>query len=310
MAAEPESNHDRPRSGPSERLTSMLRGCSDQDQTERIQTRLRCMLQEFLQHHRDEAENESANELASECCRQAGIWYYMMLEELAIQESERLGTNGILGFLSNERCQRCLIACCLGISISSNNLPYEFLKLLELFSLAPYHFRNVIEPVFRAVKRLPSTSFKYLSQLEDKILESLAWTSASPLWEEIRASGGHFPSNQQVMFRNSHEDPSSTDLQPEGHLPEVSANPDQQPCTSTENGPKRNTSLTVFARKVYLLMDQRLKTQFSTLAISEELQSKIWTCFEHSLVNFADIMVDRHLDQLLMCAIFIIAQVG
>ena len=57
-------------------------------------------------------------------------------------------------------------------------------------------------------------------------------------------------------------------------------------------------------------MGKRLRELCSTLDISDELRLKIWTCFEHSLVHCTELMKDRHLDQLLMCAIYIIAKVG
>ncbi|XP_034536208.1 retinoblastoma-like protein 2 [Notolabrus celidotus] len=57
-----------------------------------------------------------------------------------------------------------------------------------------------------------------------------------------------------------------------------------------------------------MLAERHLTKRFPTLGISDELRVKIWTCFEHSLVNFPHLMEDRHLDQLLMCAIFIIAK--
>ena len=62
--------------------------------------------------------------------------------------------------------------------------------------------------------------------------------------------------------------------------------------------------------QVYILMAKRLRELCTPLDIPEELRLKIWTCFEHSLVHFSDLMIDRHLDQLLMCPIYIIAKVG
>ena len=41
----------------------------------------------------------------------------------------------------------------------------------------------------------------------------------------------------------------------------------------------------------------------------EDLRSKMWTCFEHALTQCSDLMCDRHLDQLLMCAVYIMAKV-
>ena len=36
----------------------------------------------------------------------------------------------------------------------------------------------------------------------------------------------------------------------------------------------------------------------------------MWTCLEHVLVNNTDLMMDRHLDQILMCAVYVMAKVS
>lgn len=40
-----------------------------------------------------------------------------------------------------------------------------------------------------------------------------------------------------------------------------------------------------------------------------ELKQKIWTVFEESIRN-SDLIKDRHLDQLLMCAIYVICRIS
>nr|XP_020487518.1 retinoblastoma-like protein 2 [Labrus bergylta] len=291
---------------PSDRLTAIFRECS-RDPTEVIRTRLRRLLNTFLQHHRNVAGNEGTNELAGRCCHQAGIWYYRILEKHAIGERKRLGIADISSILNNELYHYCLVACCLEMAISSNNLPCDFPLLLQIIRLAPYHFGKVIEPVLRVRDGLSRTVFRHLAQVEEKILESLAWTSDSPLWEDIRANDGRLPTCQQVMAPNSLEDPSRPVLQPDENLPGVPANHNQQP--SAEDRPPIGTCLSVFSRKVYMLMSSRLKDISSKLGLSDELRLKIWTCFEHSVVHFTDIMADRHLDQLFMCAVYIIAKI-
>lgn len=62
--------------------------------------------------------------------------------------------------------------------------------------------------------------------------------------------------------------------------------------------------------QVYSLMGKRLQEQCRTLQISHEIRQKIWTCFDHSLVHFTDLVVDRHLDQLMLCAINIMTKVS
>ncbi|XP_036427481.1 retinoblastoma-like protein 1 [Colossoma macropomum] len=84
--------------------------------------------------------------------------------------------------------------------------------------------------------------------------------------------------------------------------------PDSQ--TQLANRPRRTGSLALFFRKVYHLASVRLRDLCLKLDISAELRGKIWTCFEHSLVHCPDLMKDRHLDQLLLCAVYIISKIS
>ena len=53
----------------------------------------------------------------------------------------------------------------------------------------------------------------------------------------------------------------------------------------------------------------RLRDLCEKLDVSSELRSQMWTCFEYCLTHHIDLMQDRHLDQLLMCAVYVIAKV-
>uniref|UniRef100_A0AAZ3SS58 Retinoblastoma-associated protein A-box domain-containing protein n=1 Tax=Oncorhynchus tshawytscha TaxID=74940 RepID=A0AAZ3SS58_ONCTS len=79
----------------------------------------------------------------------------------------------------------------------------------------------------------------------------------------------------------------------------------QNPLPSTQS----KGSISLFLRKVYHLVSMRLRDICVKLDICEALRLKIWTCVEHSLVHCTDLMLDRHLDQILMCAIYVMAKV-
>eukprot|EP00106_Octopus_bimaculoides_P009076 XP_014776518.1 PREDICTED: retinoblastoma-like protein 2 [Octopus bimaculoides] len=75
--------------------------------------------------------------------------------------------------------------------------------------------------------------------------------------------------------------------------------------------PKRTGSLALFFRKVYHLAGVRLRDLCEKLKVNEEeLQRKMWTCLEHCLVNEISLMKDRHLDQIIMCSMYVIAKVA
>ncbi|OPJ70708.1 retinoblastoma-like protein 1 isoform B [Patagioenas fasciata monilis] len=78
---------------------------------------------------------------------------------------------------------------------------------------------------------------------------------------------------------------------------------------SAAGKPRRTGSLALFYRKVYHLASVRLRDLCLKLDVSNDLRRKIWTCFEFTLVHCADLMKDRHLDQLLLCAFYIMAKV-
>ncbi|XP_006003016.1 retinoblastoma-like protein 2 [Latimeria chalumnae] len=96
-------------------------------------------------------------------------------------------------------------------------------------------------------------------------------------------------------------------------IQQVSSSPGQQqrrnPQALARSKPKKSNSLSLFFRKVYHLASVRLRDLCSKLDISDDLRQKIWTCFEFSLVHCPDLMMDRNIDQLLMCAIYVMAKV-
>ncbi|XP_066834431.1 retinoblastoma-like protein 1 isoform X6 [Anser cygnoides] len=83
----------------------------------------------------------------------------------------------------------------------------------------------------------------------------------------------------------------------------------QEVHLSSGSKPKKTGSLALFYRKVYHLASVRLRDLCLKLDVSNDLRRKIWTCFEFTLVHCADLMKDRHLDQLLLCAFYIMAKV-
>jgi hypothetical protein len=86
--------------------------------------------------------------------------------------------------------------------------------------------------------------------------------------------------------------------------------PSQVSDTDSSNSKRRTGSLALFFRKFYYLAHLRLDLLCHTLEIAEEdVKRKIWTVFEHSIRNHTSLMKDRHLDQLLMCSLYIVCKV-
>lgn len=103
--------------------------------------------------------------------------------------------------LMNERFIRCLFACCLEIviySYKSNDKVFPW--ILKALDLEAYYFYKVIEIIVRAEEQLPRDVVKHLSQIEERILEALAWQKNSPLWQAIESTIGEVPSCEDVSL--------------------------------------------------------------------------------------------------------------
>ncbi|XP_045060883.1 retinoblastoma-like protein 2 [Coregonus clupeaformis] len=453
--------------GPSGRLTDLLRACA-RDPSEAISTRLKDMCQLFCQHYEGNGEeNAGLGKYVAVYFRLAETLYYKTLEAVIDQEKKRLGNVDLSGILEQDVFQRSLLACCLEIIIFSYRPPGDFPRVIHIFQLPAYHFYKVIEVLVRVEQGLFREVVKHLNQVEEQVLESLAWMGGSPLWDSVRGAKNQPPSCQEVMPPQHLEDgdggssAGSAPLTPNNHGTDLSANSggkgvspspttlldryscsttgsarrrlfvdassdtpsDPSPSTTTtttlrtsqaivtttipagqtvvtmatatvtanngqtvtipvqgianENGgitfipvqvsvtgqgtstlqplsaqsltgtltsqpqitttlnsptpqsshaagkpikkpaaqgpsnnrPQKKSSLSLFFRKVYHLASVRLRDLCAKLDISSELRRKIWTCFEYSLVHCTELMMDRHLDQLLMCAVYFMTKV-
>ncbi|XP_055476901.1 retinoblastoma-like protein 2 isoform X1 [Psammomys obesus] len=465
------------RNAPSEKLEQILRSCS-RDPTQAIASRLKEMYEIYSQHfHPDENLSNCAKETANKHFRFAEMLYYKVLESVIEQEQKRLGDMDLSGVLEQDAFHRSLLTCCLEVVTFSYEPPGNFPLIAEVFDVPYYHFYKVIEVFIRAEDGLCREVVKHLNQIEEQILDHLAWKSDSPLWDRIRENENRVPACEEVMppqslertdetciagsplpprrvsevradagglgrsitspttlydryssptvsttRRRLFENDSPSEGGTSGRIPPqplvnavpvqnvsgeavsvtpvpgqtlvtmatatVTANNGQtvtipvqgianenggitffpvqvnvggqaqavtgsiqplsaqaltgslssqqvtgttlqvpgqvaiqqispggqpqkqgQPLSSSSIRPRKTSSLLLFFRKVYHLAGVRLRDLCAKLDISDELRKKIWTCFEFSLIQCPELMMDRHLDQLLMCAIYVMAKV-
>ncbi|XP_076771721.1 retinoblastoma-like protein 2 isoform X2 [Arvicanthis niloticus] len=465
------------RNAPSEKLEQLLRSCS-RDPTQAIANRLKEMYEIYSQHFQpDENFSNCAKEIANKHFRFAEMLYYKVLESVIEQEQKRLGDMDLSGVLEQDAFHRSLLACCLEVVAFSYKPPGNFPFIAEIFDVPHYHFYKVIEVFIRAEDGLCREVVKHLNQIEEQILDHLAWKTKSPLWDRIRDNENRVPTCEEVMppqnlertdeiyiagspltprragdvradagglgrsitspttlydryssptvsstRRRLFENDSPSEGSTSGRIPPqplvnavpvqnvsgeavsvtpvpgqtlvtmatatVTANNGQtvtipvqgianenggitffpvqvnvggqaqavtgsiqplsaqalagslssqqvtgttlqvpgpvaiqqispggqqqnqgQPLTSNSIRPRKSSSLSLFFRKVYYLAGVRLRDLCTKLDISDELRKKIWTCFEFSITQCTELMMDRHLDQLLMCAIYVMAKV-
>ncbi|MBZ3872202.1 Retinoblastoma-like protein 1 [Sciurus carolinensis] len=86
---------------------------------------------------------------------------------------------------------------------------------------------SVIEVVIRSEEGLSRDMVKHLNSIEEQILESLAWSHNSALWETLQASANKVPTCEEVIFPNNFETGNGGNVQ--GHLPMMPMSPIMHP---------------------------------------------------------------------------------
>ncbi|NXC88738.1 RBL1 protein, partial [Cercotrichas coryphoeus] len=440
------------KNAPSEQLTAIFESCA-RSPLESIVSRVKEIGETFCCSYTQSTDEQPGSHIdfAVNRLKLAEILYYKILETIMVQETRRLHGKDLTALLEQDLFHRSLLACCLEIVLFAYSSPRTFPWIIEVLDLRPFYFYKVIEVLIRSEEGLSRDMVKHLNSIEEQILESLAWTRNSALWNALEASENKVPTCEEVIFPSNFE--ASNGGSGFGHLPmmplspiihprvkevrtdlggslrrdmqplspisvheryssptagsakrrlfgddspkemqiekvltkgtkltiapassigteNMSASPGQtvltmttttgpgkagqkvtiplhgiandmggitlipismnlgQPCKvdaqapchppgnqaqevqlPAASRPKRTGSLALFYRKVYHLASVRLRDLCLKLDVSNDLRRKIWTCFEFTLVHCADLMKDRHLDQLLLCAFYIMAKV-
>ncbi|XP_064023371.1 retinoblastoma-like protein 1 isoform X3 [Pogoniulus pusillus] len=430
------------KNAPSEQLLALFESCA-RSPLESIVSRVREVGETFCCSYTQPTEQQPGSHIdfAVNRLKLAEILYYKILETIMVQETRRLHGKDLTAVLEQDVFHRSLLACCLEIVLFAYSSPRTFPWIIEVLDLRPFYFYKVIEVLIRSEEGLSRDMVKHLNSIEEQILESLAWTRDSALWQALQASDNKVPTCEEVIFpcnleagsggsgaghlpvlpmspivhprvkevrtdlggsfrrellplspvsvherysspaagsakRRLFGDDSPKEMQVEKIFTEgtklsiapaaeevpaahtvlavaAAAVPAQagpklslhgitnevggialipismslgQPCKVEApcrapghqaqeepllavSKPRRAGSLALFYRKVYHLASVRLRDLCLKLDVSSDLRRKIWTCFEFTLVHCADLMKDRHLDQLLLCAFYIMAKV-
>lgn len=128
-------------------------------------------------------------------------------------------------------------------------------------------------------------------------------TMASDRFHQSPCPTGELAKKQLFRLINNDDYPAVHDIR----LNDINQSPDNN---LGKRKPNRAGSLGIFYRKFYKLAYVRIKELCKELKLSDdEILKKIWTVFENSIIEQTILMKDRHLDQILMCAIYVVERV-
>lgn len=301
-----------------------------------------------LRRHCDECDKSLAGNIASrasalslklpfsesrtkrqETCRKL---YYLVLERLVVAEEQRTGKTHFASLLNNDAFHKSLFACCVvitAVALRANDMQYPV--PLGLIGVSEFSFLKVIENLVRHCTMgglsLHPSILKHLKRIEINILECRGWRESSTVVELLRnaafkqslvsyiqqwsARGSAITGNRAALLAS----PGITRLKrapsalyspaPKSTLrPNTSAAPSPTPRRPSA----RSHSLQLFYRKLLQLAEQRLSDLCANMKLPSSFFGLVWGALIDVLVDHWDVLVDRHLDQIIMCTLFGVAK--
>ncbi|KAH8363641.1 hypothetical protein KR084_012589 [Drosophila pseudotakahashii] len=201
-----------------------------------------------------------------------GLYYKFLLKFVASEMTKKPQLK--IGQLLKQRTLTAsLLACCLEVSLHVHDDQVDDLRfpfVLDCYSLDAYDFQKILELMVRHDNGfLGREVIKHLHVVEDKCLESLIFRKTSQLWWNLK-----------------HRMPTYQDVQSEAEGKENSS-----------------TGAGICLRKFYGLANRRLLLLCQSLCLVDAFPN-IWHLAEHSFtLDGGRMLRNRHLDQLLLCAI-------
>nr|XP_012610322.1 retinoblastoma-like protein 1 isoform X3 [Microcebus murinus] len=216
------------KNAPSDQLINIFESCI-RNPMENIMKIVKGIGETFCQHYTQSTDEQPGSHIdfAVNRLKLAEILYYKILETVMVQETRRLHGMDMSVLLEQDIFHHSLMACCLEIVLFAYSSPRTFPWVIEVLDLQPFYFYKVIEVVIRSEDGLSRDMVKHLNSIEEQILESLAWSHDSALWEALQAFANKVPTCEEVIFPNNFETVNGGNVQ--GHLPMMPMSPIMHP---------------------------------------------------------------------------------
>ncbi|XP_063967780.1 retinoblastoma-associated protein-like [Lytechinus pictus] len=214
------------RDAPSDVLHRYFEGCSVNPESA-IEQRVEKLKELFVGHYVGEV-GVQASELACTRFKLGLRFYYRIMETMLIKEEKRLSTSDFSTLLNNDAFHRSLLACALEVvmvtfgyiaSPINSGMPALSSKLLfpwilDVFDLHSFNFIKVIESFVKNEPRLTEEARKHLQGIETQIVECLAWSINSPLFDALRRVRGIEVNGSLTQSPSSHTSAADMFLSP------------------------------------------------------------------------------------------------
>ncbi|CAF0988009.1 unnamed protein product [Didymodactylos carnosus] len=235
-----------------------------------------------------------------------------------------------------------LFALCLDLVLYSyHDKQHDYKWILNLYQLDAFLFVKIIEIFIQAIKQIRNSRefIKHMNSMEEQIILHMAWIDKSQIWNEIEKRGilmyddvkkpqqtvvinpqlsssittpthasGLYLTNSPISLKAANKSADSLSTRAlikrsksdnmNDRLPPPSPN-----TMATQQ--KKNGPYLMFYRKLYTIVSIRLHTLCQRLNTSPLFLKIVWNTFLSIFYKHIQLLRSRHLDQILICCIYL-----
>mmetsp|Transcript_9363 Transcript_9363/g.34347 ORF Transcript_9363/g.34347 Transcript_9363/m.34347 type:complete len:968 (-) Transcript_9363:165-3068(-) len=260
--------------------------------------------------------------------KEATKLYFKVFESILTAEMSSKGDSlAVQKLCSNEHFHKALIACSFDIILEIYKLSgMRFPELIRKLDLPAFEVTKVIETFVRNEDSLPKNLKQHMNAVDESIVDSLAWQPESSLYPALREAIAYRELAAKKRQAADGEDgktdamdtseekgqtlQSATRTVPpeEEPVPAEYGEVDAEHTALAKECPAISAISYFFERKVLKLAVIRLAVLCERLRLHHMIQP-VYTVIKHALYNCTSLFYNRHLDQLILSAIYGVCKV-
>ena len=208
---------------------------------------------------------------------QVKFMYFRIVEELVLVEEKASKSSDLSGILQSEDFHKgALVAAAETTLFVHNTITLMFEEILDLVNISAFDFWKLLPSFMKFDMSMPSPIVHHFGEIESKILEILAWESRSPI--------------NSLIFKIIGDESKGTEM-----------------VTGTSSHLKYAHER--FFKKILQLAASHVEEITTALGLSNEgIREKIWEAMKLCLSTETDLLIDRHLDQIILCGIYAVCK--
>ncbi|EFO84777.1 CRE-LIN-35 protein [Caenorhabditis remanei] len=258
--------------------------------------------------------------------------FLIFIEKIIVTEvKKKVREEDLLTVIRREEFLGAVFCFCIELVLCSNGYDREFPWSAKLCACHPFMFHKVIDLMISHEKRLSRQMIQHFSKIEESIITYYAWKFESPMWPMIvRCPFTNFSEfgedwadkckrswefriySKSIVSVNTYspmkfsptKKPDDEDMRDELGRPIV---PQNQTSRTLRIFLKR---VSCACRRTYFTAARRLQELTDRVSMGTRGKSQCWSLFDYLLRNDTLVFMDRHIDQIILCCVFVILRIN